>query len=146
MALMETQRHGAPQGCQVPRQWCAQPNLAPSPLPGTLQHPAALLESQAGCDNTVERGEKKNSECFFIFFSLPAPPLSSPLECASKFLAASLRAAAGFASDCLQRLHFSHTPAHGEGSPVAPCRLPITPSTMYKHGLRQSSKSRALAG
>lgn len=72
MALMETQRHGAPQGCQVPRQWCAQPNLAPSPLPGTLQHPAALLESQAGCDNAVERGKKKLRALFYFFFT-PSP-------------------------------------------------------------------------
>lgn len=75
MALIETQRHGAPQGCQVPRQWCAQPNLAPSPLLGTLQHPAALLESQAGCDNAVERGKKKLRALFYFFFH------SQPLLC-----------------------------------------------------------------
>lgn len=60
---------------------------------------------------------------FFLSFffalpaQLPAPPLSSPLECISKFLAGSLHAAAGFASDCLQRLRFSHTRDHGSGSP-----------------------------
>lgn len=81
--ILSLSRHQPPSRCPpAARQWCAQPDLAPSPLPGTLQHPAALLESQAGCDNAVERGEKKKNttqSAFLFFFFHSQPLLCHPL-------------------------------------------------------------------
>lgn len=115
-----------------------------------LCHPAAcssftrkLSRVRCCCRGGGEKAKQNktnHSTLGFLSFLHSQPLLCHP--CWNAPPNSSLRAAAGFASDCLQRLRFSHTPDHGEGSPMAPCRLPITPSTACKR--RQSSKSRAL--
>lgn len=107
-----------PAGQRCPRRARRVP--APSVPPSCSTQ--GFTRKPSGAGQLCREGEKPKQigACFFFFAlpaQLPAAPLSSPLECVSKFLAASLRAAAGFASDCLQRLRFSHTPDHGSGSP-----------------------------
>lgn len=102
------------QGSAVPK-----PGLTASQLPALPPaYSTQQLYSKAKRGVTaLQRGRKTKTNRSMFFFALPAqlpaPPLSSPLECAFEFLAGLLRAAAGFASDCLQRLRFSHTPDHG---------------------------------
>lgn len=111
-----------PQGAELPIQGSSR-----APLP---QHPGLYSKARQGGTALQRRTKTKTNRSMLFFFFLSSfffffhsRPSSQPLLCHPRWNVSPNSSLArcvllpAFASDCLQRLRFSHTPDHGSGSP-----------------------------